>query len=637
MSLHIEAQEVESYVFKEMPTKIVPKADLKKHKNSTRTLWTSLEEKGWELLGVLRDWTAVFEKENWHVAIHHFIDETPLEALVGKDSGICIGEIIGDEETPFEVITLLQNKGFTHYVPEQAFTDAFILDTYGNVHNWHYDSPKHKLQLWAKTEGAQLLVEFFCNMPFAPYGVNEYMNFPALDLEFVQDTLFDMELPDKPKKKKAEQGEIIDFAGIPEQIPPDVLKRADEAIERVFNDHRKIAIAYSGGKDSTVILLLVFRYLLKHPESKHDITIISADVLVDNPLIINHLMKMKEAVEAYCRKIGRKIPFILVEPEIGQDYFSCVLGKGYAPPSSKNRWCVERMKIIPAQKKLVELFGEGEPTCQLLGTRSSESENRARSMEKIYGDDFYSPHTVSNITTASPIRDWTAENVVTFLVREQAPWDELYSNYRLISLYGSASSFGECPIGAAITSDNDAKCSGRSARFGCFTCTLVDDDVSLRNLTLDYPELLPHYEYRGILKATQDLRYGGFTGYQRKPKFTITNGFGDLTIDIRTMLLLHLKRLEIKLSDNIVTSIYQEVMKREISEGIAVTNRFRQALFSHYTVSPLFTGAMYNPIFDPFNCGVDRRTEEDAAAIERVLARIAECKRKETSEQLALF
>ncbi len=620
-----------SYKFKEMPSKIVPKTNLKKHKNSTRILWSWLAEKGWEFLGVVREWTAIFRKGAWHIAIHHFIDESPMSELIDKPVLLSPCEIIGDEEIAYEIIKKLYDFKFSITVPQQAFTDALILDTCGCEYNWHYDSPKHKFMVWAQKDDVHLLIEYFHNMPFAPYGVTQKMRYPCLALEYVQPSFFEEDFPpEKQKKKRTENGEKIDFIRIPEEMPKEVLERAEKAIERVFKDFRRISIAYSGGKDSTVVLILVFRYLLKHPDCKHEITIVSADTLVDNPLILRHLVKMKKVIENYCRKIRKEIPFILVEPYEGQDFFSCLLGRGYAPPSSKNRWCVERIKIIPAQKKLVELFGTGEPTCQLLGTRTSESQNRARSIERVYGDDFYSQHTISNITSTSPIVDWTAEDVVTFLVREKAPWDEEYSNYQLINLYGSAASFGECPIGAAITSDSDAKCSGRSARFGCFTCTLVEDDVSLRNLAMDYPELNPYYEFRCILKASQDIRYGGFTGYQRKPKQVIANGFGDLTIDVRTLLLQHLKRLNIQLEDRIVSSIYQEVITREYSEGIALTDRFRKALYAHYKVHPVFTGSMYNPIFDPYGTGVDRRTEEDAAAIKRVLARMA--KQKNSNE-----
>ncbi|WP_146206386.1 hypothetical protein [Streptohalobacillus salinus] len=116
----------------------------------------------------------------------------------------------------------------------------------------------------------------------------------------------------------------------------------------------------------------------------------------------------------------------------------------------------------------------------------------------------------------------------------------------------------------------------------------------MRNMTIDYPELEPYYEFRTILKEAQDTR---------------------------TLLLKDMKALDIPMSENEVYTIYRFVTEREIKKGIPVTHRFRDALFSNLEVHPGIVGSMYSPIWDPWNSGVDCFTKEDEEAIKRVLAK----------------
>lgn len=55
-----------------------------------------------------------------------------------------------------------------------------------------------------------------------------------------------------------------------------------------------------------------------------------------------------------------------------------------------------------------------------MGNRDNESGDRKRSMQKHFGEEFYGHHPVGSIRTASPIRDWTSQEVVTFLAFNRA-------------------------------------------------------------------------------------------------------------------------------------------------------------------------------------------------------------------------
>jgi DNA sulfur modification protein DndC len=453
---------------------------------------------------------------------------------------------------------------------------------------------------------------------------------------------FGIDLP-KPAKNVTE-GETIEIA---DEVDPQLLAESLQVIEYCMTNFDHVLIAYSGGKDSHACLELAIRYKLSHPGCMTKISVISADTLIENPLLIEHVYKVRERVES----LGLGIKFHVVTPDIDDTFHVCVFGKGYAPPSALNRWCVERIKKKPADEILEEYatsYAEatGDHIILLLGTRSKESNNRSRSVSKHFGDEFFGDHPIAKIKTCAPIKRWTARDVITYLVRYSAPWED-YGNFNLINLYGSAAGgWEECPIGAAMIDINDgvsACTSANSARMGCVFCTLVRQDISLENMAKDYPEqLLPFVIMRKVFKAAQDIRYGSLTGYKRERGTKVTSdgsylqgqlssGLGDLSLDIRVLLLEKMHQLGLVIPQKEVFRIYSEVRHRKLTEGIALSRRFQEALFAFLQVHPGYCETSFSPIWDPWGCGVDTFTEEDVKAIERILAE--ERTLKETTEQ----
>ena len=72
------------------------------------------------------------------------------------------------------------------------------------------------------------------------------------------------------------------------------LEELIEEIEYVYkSDKRPWVIGYSGGKDSTTVVELVYKMLLKLPENERtkNVYIVSSDTLIENPLIKIYLSK----------------------------------------------------------------------------------------------------------------------------------------------------------------------------------------------------------------------------------------------------------------------------------------------------------------------------------------------------------
>ena len=65
----------------------------------------------------------------------------------------------------------------------------------------------------------------------------------------------------------------------------------DEIIETYLGDDRPWVIGYSGGKDSTTALQLIWYAIKELPEENKSkpIYVISSDTLVETPKIVNHI------------------------------------------------------------------------------------------------------------------------------------------------------------------------------------------------------------------------------------------------------------------------------------------------------------------------------------------------------------
>ena len=144
---------------------------------------------------------------------------------------------------------------------------------------------------------------------------------------------------------------------------------------------------------------------------------------------------------------------------------------------------------------LDKINAEGEVII-LLGTRSDESSNRARSIKKheIKGSRLRK-HTLQSAYVFPPIKDIITEDVWQYLLAAPSPWGG--NNRDLITLYGNASG-GDCPL---ITDITTPSCG--NSRFGCWVCTVVSKDKSMEGL-IDSGEdwMEPLLEIRDFLAHT---------------------------------------------------------------------------------------------------------------------------------------
>jgi DNA sulfur modification protein DndC len=268
------------------------------------------------------------------------------------------------------------------------------------------------------------------------------------------------------------------------QVTEDV-KRLTQEIQALYAlDAIPWIVGYSGGKDSTAVLQLVWNAIAALPpeQRQKSVHVISTDTLVENPVISTWVTRSLRRMDE-CAKEAR-LPFHAhqLTPTLEDSFWVNLIGKGYPAPRQKFRWCTERLKIHPANRFIRNIVRENGETILVLGTRKAESAKRAATMAKHAQGrvrDRLSPNaSLPNSQVYSPIEDWNNDHVWLYLNQWANPWG--HSNKELFGIYRGATADNECPL---VVDTTTPSCG--SSRFGCWVCTLVDRDKSMEAMVLN--------------------------------------------------------------------------------------------------------------------------------------------------------
>lgn len=257
------------------------------------------------------------------------------------------------------------------------------------------------------------------------------------------------------------------------------LSEVTEEIQSLYlSDQRPWIIGFSGGKDSTTILSLIYNALLELPKdqlTKH-IYVVSSDTLVETPVVVDMILSVLDRINK--QAVTDHLPMTAhpVRPKPDQTFWVNLLGRGYPAPTQSFRWCTERMKINPVSDFIlnkVATFGE---VIVILGSRSLESSSRAQviASHQINGSLLSRHSSLPNAFTYMPIATWSADEVWEYLMSAPCPWDG--TNRLLFELY-KGSNAGECPL---VIDSSTPSCG--NSRFGCWTCTVVTKDKAVEGL-----------------------------------------------------------------------------------------------------------------------------------------------------------
>jgi DNA sulfur modification protein DndC len=269
-------------------------------------------------------------------------------------------------------------------------------------------------------------------------------------------------------------------------------------------------IGFSGGKDSTVLLTLVWIALqrikqdLPYPyQLRRPVYVVCNDTMVENPIISSYIDDVLVKIEEGARDQG--IPIIVKKtvPKLEESFWINVIGKGYPVPNNTFRWCTDKLKIRPTSNFLLEQIDEKGEAIVLLGTRYEESATRERSMKKheVKGKRLSKHNTNANTYVYAPIKELMLEEVWYIINTVQSPWG--FDNSILFQIYADASADDyECPT--VVTNKAHSSC-GQS-RFGCWTCTVVKKDKSMTALIENGQHWMqPLLDYRNRLVENRNI------------------------------------------------------------------------------------------------------------------------------------
>lgn len=239
-------------------------------------------------------------------------------------------------------------------------------------------------------------------------------------------------------------------------------------------------VGYSGGKDSTASLQLVWTALLGLPPEERTkmVYVISTDTLVENPVIAMWVQTSLRCIDVAAEQQGLNIKAERLVPAISNRYWVNLIGKGYPAPRPKFRWCTDRLKISTSTEFIQKLSESQGEAILVLGQRRGESQARDKVMDQYKGStrDRLSKNKdpkLSRVWVYPPIESWTSDDVWEYLITTPNPWG--IDNQELFSIYRGATPDAECPI---VVDTSTSSCG--DSRFGCYVCTMVAQDKSMQ-------------------------------------------------------------------------------------------------------------------------------------------------------------
>jgi len=386
-----------------------------------------------------------------------------------------------------------------------------------------------------------------------------------------------------------------------------------ELEDQYLNDEssRPWIIGFSGGKDSTAMLQLVWLALKNIPAElrKRKIYVVYNDTLVENPIITDYGFRILKLIKQAAVEQDLPIEVQKTIPKIEETFWVNIIGRGYPVPNNAFRWCTDRMKIRPTSRFVIEQVAASGEAIILIGTRISESATRARSIKKheIKGKRLTKHPHHHNTYVYSPIKDLMLEEVWYIINEMTSPWGA--DNSELYRIYADASAGDyECPT---IAIDNSQSACGQS-RFGCWTCTLVKKDKSMTAMVdKGYAWLKPLLDLRvrmiderNISENRLPTRRNGQAAISKEGHFQ-----GSYTIEYRAKLL---EQVLIAQREVQIERSHLELITDQ--ELIAIQVLWQRDLYFNFQVSEIYN-KVYNKAYDKKK---DDKLQKESALLKAV-------------------
>ncbi|WP_187306036.1 phosphoadenosine phosphosulfate reductase family protein [Diaphorobacter nitroreducens] len=282
------------------------------------------------------------------------------------------------------------------------------------------------------------------------------------------------------------------------------------AMSRLLRAGHPLVVAFSGGKDSSTLANLALNAWLaarQDTERLPPLVVIHSDVgSVENPEIRALVVSELDKMATFAKAQGIALIVRIARPPLSETFAVRVVGGRGLPvfPDSR-RDCTSSWKREPNEKALrilaVELRRQGwaEPVL-MTGVRRDESTVRAGAI-LARGERAAQTWTDSEgRLRLSPLLEWTSDDIWAYLGLCRQGVIPGYSDFdETLRIYQDAGG-SSCVVVADAEMEKHAKpC---SSRFGCWACTAVREDRSLRQMIASDPA---RYAYMQPLAALRDF------------------------------------------------------------------------------------------------------------------------------------
>lgn len=311
------------------------------------------------------------------------------------------------------------------------------------------------------------------------------------------------------------------------------IKEAYEADDRIW------IVGYSGGKDSSATLKLLFHAIRISNFHHKPVQVVYCNTGVEIPIAAKLAKTVLHEFNKECQALRLPITTIELRPRLRDRFFVKILGRGYPPPTDKFRWCTERLRINPVSDYLKKATATS--AVVVLGVREGESATRNLTLKENKGTDrFWKKQKGYNDRELfMPIIDFSTTDVWHTLLNIKNP--TTVHGAKVADLYAAAA--GECP---AIRDPVSPPCG--SARFGCWTCTVAKKSETLNNFAdSGLSTYRPLQEYRAWLSSSRNE-----ARYRWKNRRNGSPGPGPMTMKWRQMALAKLLKIEKEIGEELI-------------------------------------------------------------------------------------